>query len=394
VVRYHKHTRQYYVWDGAAKRRVYLGTDRAVAEARHAEMTADRPPEPPPPGGLSVNELLLAYLGRRKADGTDPRDLGLLKAAIRFASAECGTERAAGFRAKLLQRVRTRMLQATDRRRPGVPLSRHYVNKLVKQLVAAWQWAAAEESVPAETALSLRTVKALRLGKGGREVPPVPAVEPWAVEATLPHLREPVRTMVLLQLLAGMRPGEVCALRRRDVSTSPREPVPLPGTGRSVAALECGGTAVWVAVPYSHKGLWRGKPRAVCLGPRARAVLSPWLDVEGTPTCSARAGRRGRRSPARPTGSASPRPSGGPTASAAGWTRRSRWSPTGGRTSYGTRPPARPRRRPTAATQRPSSATPGWTRLTSMSNKKWPRRRASRPRSADRGIPNIFGYSH
>jgi integrase len=277
VIRYHKHTRQYYVWDGATKRRVYLGTDRAVAERRYAETLDGRPPDQPPPGGLSVNELLLAYLGRRKADGTDPRDLGLLRAAIRFASAECGREKAASFRAKLLTRVRARMVAAEDRRRPGVPLSRHYVNKLVRQLVAAWQWAAAEESVPAETALSLRTVKALRLGKGGREVPPVPAVEAWAVEATLPHLAPVARAMVALQLLTGMRPGEVCSLRRRDVSTSPQESVPLPGTGRAVAALACGGTAVWVAVPHSHKTLWRGKPRAVCLGPRAQELLRPLL---------------------------------------------------------------------------------------------------------------------
>jgi integrase len=278
VIRYHKHTRQYYVWDGVARRRVYLGTDPDVAAERFARMARPEPPAPPA-GGLSVAELLAAYLDHRVAERADPRDVAALGAAARFANLECGATPAAAFRARMLQTVRTRMLAATDRRTEGGrPLSRRYVNKLVKQLVAAWTWAASGELVPAETALSLRTVRAVRLGKGGREIPRVPAVEPWAVEATLPHLHPTVRAMVELQLLAGLRPGELCALRRRDVSTDPRELVPLPGTGRSIAALKCGQTAVWLAVPGSHKTLGRGKPRAACLGPQAQAVVRPLLD--------------------------------------------------------------------------------------------------------------------
>ena len=62
--------------------------------------------------------------------------------------------------------------------------------------------------------------------------------------------------MVRLQLLTAARPGEVCAIRPRDVDRS---------------------QAVWIYQPESHKSEHRGRERAIAIGPRAQEVLTPWL---------------------------------------------------------------------------------------------------------------------
>jgi integrase len=62
--------------------------------------------------------------------------------------------------------------------------------------------------------------------------------------------------MVRVQLLAGCRPGEVVQMRTADLT--------MAGD-------------VWTYRPAQHKGRWRGKPRVIYLGPRAQAVLAPFL---------------------------------------------------------------------------------------------------------------------
>jgi integrase len=49
------------------------------------------------------------------------------------------------------------------------------------------------------------------------------ALQPEQIPHLLPLLREPVRTMVLLGILTGMRIGEILGLRRRDVHFSSRQ---------------------------------------------------------------------------------------------------------------------------------------------------------------------------
>src|SRR5262245_6271529 len=63
--------------------------------------------------------------------------------------------------------------------------------------------------------------------------------------------------MVELQRLTGMRPGEVRSLRPIDVERSEN---------------------VWLYRPSRHKTQWRGKERVVAIGPKAQAVLAPFLD--------------------------------------------------------------------------------------------------------------------
>jgi integrase len=99
-------------------------------------------------------------------------------------------------------------------------------------------------------------------GQVAHEAPKVMPADPEVVEQTLPHLLAIVADMVRLQQLTGARPGEVCALRGCDLER-----------GWKVV----GGVEVWLYRLDEHKTDWRGHHRWVPIGPRAQALLSPYL---------------------------------------------------------------------------------------------------------------------
>jgi integrase len=65
--------------------------------------------------------------------------------------------------------------------------------------------------------------------------------------------------MIRLQLLTGMRPGEVLRLTTGQVDRS---------------------GDVWVYRPAKHKTAWRGRKREVFIGPKGKEVLAPWLKAD------------------------------------------------------------------------------------------------------------------
>jgi integrase len=75
----------------------------------------------------------------------------------------------------------------------------------------------------------------------------------------MPFLASPLRAMIRLQRLTGMRPGEVAQMRRRDLDTS---------------------GDVWVYRPARHKTAWRGKERVILIGPRGQEILRGVLKTD------------------------------------------------------------------------------------------------------------------
>jgi len=107
---------------------------------------------------------------------------------------------------------------------------------------------------------ALQTVPGLRRGRADVwESKPVKPVPKGAAEAIRPFVARQVWAMVELQRLSGMRPGEVVSMRTNDIDS----------TGR-----------VWSYTPGSHKTEHHGRRRTIHLGPRAQAVLRPWLRAE------------------------------------------------------------------------------------------------------------------
>jgi integrase len=156
---------------------------------------------------------------------------------------------ARGFGPLALRAVRDAMVNAG--------LSRAVVNARVNRVRRVFKWAASFELVPASVYEALRTVAGLQKGRSG--APEGDGVKPVAEEhvmATLPFLPAPVRAMAELQLLTGMRVGEVVVMRAIDVTMS---------------------GLVWTYRPGRHKNKHRGCDRVIHLGPKAQAVIKPFL---------------------------------------------------------------------------------------------------------------------
>ena len=231
---------------------------------------------------LSVNELILAYFGHVQTyyikDGRPTSEQDNIRQALRFLRKTFGTTPASEFGPLALKVVRQSMIEAGR--------SRRLINQDVHRIRAMFRWGAGEELYPGESLAALGAVTALEKGRSdAKELPPIRPVEEATVLATLPHLSPQVAAMVRLQLLTASRPGEVCSIRPRDVVRS---------------------DSGWVYRPESHKTEHHGRERVIVLGPRAQAVLAPWLDRGSEDHCFcpaevvAERGTPGRGKAARP----------------------------------------------------------------------------------------------
>ncbi|QEL15633.1 tyrosine-type recombinase/integrase [Limnoglobus roseus] len=140
---------------------------------------------------------------------------------------------------------------------------RRVVNYRFDRVRRCIKWAVSQEMLPGDRYEALRTLGGLRRGRTpARESDPVLPVGEGDYRATLPHMPRVLRGMAELQRWTAMRPGDVCKLRPAEVDRT-------------------GG--VWVYEPKWHKGTHRGKRRAVHLGPRAQAILLPFLAASKNP---------------------------------------------------------------------------------------------------------------
>jgi integrase len=138
--------------------------------------------------------------------------------------------------------------------------SRGYINSQVARIRRAFRWAVEEEMIPGEVYHRLAAVQGIRKGRGGvREGKKVKAVAEAVVRATMPFMPRLVRAMVELEMLTGMRPGEVCIIRSGDIEMAGR---------------------VWIYHPQAHKTEGYDKDREVYIGPKAQEVLKPWLKLD------------------------------------------------------------------------------------------------------------------
>ena len=136
-------------------------------------------------------------------------------------------------------------------------LSRSTINSRVGKIKRMFKWAAGQQIVPITTYQALATVEGLRAGRSkAKESKSILPVSETDVYATLPYLSNVVGAMVQLQLLTGMRSTELCTIRPADIEMS--------GT-------------IWLYRPQGHKTAHRGHNRIIAIGPKAQAVLRPFL---------------------------------------------------------------------------------------------------------------------
>ncbi len=143
--------------------------------------------------------------------------------------------------------------------RPG--WARGYINSQVKRLKRMFAWGVARELVPPQIYHALVMVEGLRKGKTlARESLPVGPAGDDDIQKVLPLLPPPVKSMIMLEAITGMRPGEVRIMRACDIDT---------------------GTQPWIYSPQWHKTEHHGSDhtREIFLGPRAQEILKPYLST-------------------------------------------------------------------------------------------------------------------
>jgi integrase len=146
-----------------------------------------------------------------------------------------------------------------------LPIPRVTINDSIKQIRRMFRWAVSRELVPAAIANALDTVDLLRLGRtAAPELPKVKAVSDHIVAETLRHLTLVVANMVRVQRLIGCRPGELCRMTPQEITRGGNE---------------------WEWRPNHHKTSWRGEARVIAIGPRAQAILLPYLDRHAESPC-------------------------------------------------------------------------------------------------------------
>lgn len=239
----------------------YLGTyGSPESHARYEKILAKwRLQQPLDSVTVTINQMVERYQAYaneyyRRPDGTSTGTAENIANAFSFVTRRYGRTRANEFGPKKLKTVRDDMIAAGR--------VRANINRLVGFIRGGFRWAVSEQLIDPSVIVALETVKDLRAGRSqATEGEAVEAVDVATVNQTLPHLPEPVRSMVKVQLLTGMRPAEVREMRIEEIDAR---------------------GDVWLYTPSHRKTLHRGKNQPIPIGPRAQAVLEPFMVARET----------------------------------------------------------------------------------------------------------------
>ena len=153
--------------------------------------------------------------------------------------------------------VRDRMIQ--------LDWSRKMINQRVGRIKRMFKWAVSRQLISPVVYHGLMTVEGLKRNRSAaRETPKRRPVKEKFVFAVLPYTTPVVAAMVELQLLTGMRPGELVIMRPADIDRSGK---------------------VWHYYPEKHKNQHRNIERIVAIGPRGQELLRPYLLRPETEFC-------------------------------------------------------------------------------------------------------------
>ncbi|GAB5494977.1 MAG: site-specific integrase [Phycisphaerales bacterium] len=141
----------------------------------------------------------------------------------------------------------------------GRTRNRRTINEYTQIVVAVYKWAVSEGRVGVETWQALTSVSPLRTGRTTaaerRAVMPV-CIE--TVNKTCAMLPCTLASLVRVQLLTGMRPGEAVSMRVGDIDRD---------------------GPVWIYRPARHKNAHRGKAREIAIPLAAQPLIQKYIDA-------------------------------------------------------------------------------------------------------------------
>jgi integrase len=240
----------------------YLGqhgtaASRAEYDRRIAEWTAAGRQLPADPDGITVAEMCSAFRRHARefykdADGTISRAVSNFDEAMKPLLKLYGKTPASEFGPVKLKTCREQFISAGR--------VRSNVNRLIVRLRGVFKWACENEMIPPSVFHGLMAVAGLRAGRSGaRESEPIKPVPDEYVGAVRPHVSRQIWAMIELQRLCAARPGEIVQLRGIDIDMSGQ---------------------IWVFRPAKHKTQIHGHKREIYLGPKARAIIEPFLKLD------------------------------------------------------------------------------------------------------------------
>ncbi len=240
-----------------------LGGRASIAEYErlrlaHAQGSITPAPKMPNARGMTVSELIAAWL---KADprGMDDKEVKCQARACAPLEALFGSTPAGEFTTIRLRALQEAMVSGSWQV-DGKPWNRKYINASIARVLRMFKWAESQGHVPEGRYAHLRTLAMLkRNDKRVKDHPPRRPVD-WALQVApcLKFMAPQVAAMVTVQYYAGMRPGEVCAIRRLEVDMN-------------------GPMGTWLYSPGKHKGSSHGRELTKVIGPKAQAAIAPWL---------------------------------------------------------------------------------------------------------------------
>jgi integrase len=134
---------------------------------------------------------------------------------------------------------------------------RRTINQRIGRIKRMFRWGVTMQYVSPVIAGALDMLEGLRRGyttaKEGKKVKPVNEVYVYRL---LEYATPVVAAMIELQLLTGMRPGELVRLTPKEIDRSGE---------------------VWHYYPEKHKKEFRDEERIISIGPRAQEILRPFL---------------------------------------------------------------------------------------------------------------------
>jgi len=175
--------------------------------------------------GLIVDDLIKRYLlhaeRHYQKHGKPTSKVELVRNALAILHPIYGHTEAASFGPLALKAARDAMVRATWSEKSGKEhptFCRKTINLHVGRIRRMFRWAAENGLVGPSVYHALLAVQGLQRGRTeARESEPVRPVSNEQVEATLLRVTRQVAAMIRLQLLTGMRPGEVVLMRVDDL---------------------------------------------------------------------------------------------------------------------------------------------------------------------------------
>ncbi len=225
---------------------------------------------------VPLHELVTLFLARNPPKTRQDRDN--TKTAFMLLLEQFPDADTSNFTANQLLIFRNNLALRVSKK-TGKIYSVEYCNKLLGFVKAVFKWGTMPNTrvllesdliPPLVTELlcfSLSKVPLLQPGEG-RQNAERSAVPEASIEAVLPHLPPVIADILRVQLLTGMRPGEVCKMRAGDLRTTREE------FGK-VSHLHDG--EMWLYVMTEHKTARKVGTRAIPLGAEEQEILGKYI---------------------------------------------------------------------------------------------------------------------